>query len=73
LTHLLHPIGQMTGDYGLVLPLMIANMSALALARHWRHIPVYEAYWLKITSTYPTEAARLTRPTTSRCLVWLSI
>jgi CIC family chloride channel protein len=33
----------MTGGYGLVLPLMIANMSAFALARHWRHTPVYEA------------------------------
>jgi CIC family chloride channel protein len=22
---------------------MIANMSAFALARHWRHTPVYEA------------------------------
>jgi CIC family chloride channel protein len=36
-------IFEMTGGYGLVLPLMIANMSAFALARHWRHIPVYEA------------------------------
>jgi hypothetical protein len=26
-----------------VLPLMIANMSAYALARHWREVPVYEA------------------------------
>jgi len=26
-----------------VLPLMIANMSAFALARHWRRTPVYEA------------------------------
>jgi CIC family chloride channel protein len=34
---------EMTGGYGLVLPLMIANMSAFALARHWRHISVYEA------------------------------
>ncbi len=34
---------EMTGGYGLVLPLMIANMSAFALARHWRPIPVYEA------------------------------
>ena len=34
---------EMTGGYGLVLPLMIANMSAFALARHWRHKPVYEA------------------------------
>jgi len=36
-------IFEMTGGYGLVLPLMIANMSAFALARHWRRIPVYEA------------------------------
>ena len=34
---------EMTGGYGLVLPLMIANMSAFALARRWRHVPVYEA------------------------------
>jgi CIC family chloride channel protein len=34
---------EMTGGYGLVLPLMIANMTAFALARHWRPIPVYEA------------------------------
>ncbi len=36
-------IFEMTGGYGLVLPLMIANMSAFALARYWRHTPVYEA------------------------------
>ena len=36
-------IFEMTGGYGLILPLMIANMSAFALARHWRPIPVYEA------------------------------
>jgi CIC family chloride channel protein len=36
-------IFEMTGGYGLVLPLMIANMSAFALARHWRKTPVYEA------------------------------
>jgi CIC family chloride channel protein len=34
---------EMTGGYGLVLPLMIANMSAFALARHWRRVPIYEA------------------------------
>lgn len=34
---------EMTGGYGLVLPLMIANMTAFALARYWRPIPVYEA------------------------------
>jgi CIC family chloride channel protein len=34
---------EMTGGYGLVLPLMIANMSAFVLARYWRHTPIYEA------------------------------
>ncbi len=34
---------EMTGGYGLVLPLMIANMSAFALARYWRPVAVYEA------------------------------
>ncbi|MDR3728012.1 MAG: chloride channel protein [Terracidiphilus sp.] len=34
---------EMTGGYGLVLPLMIANMSAFALARYWRRTPIYEA------------------------------
>ncbi len=36
-------IFEMTGGYGLILPLMIANMTAFALARYWRHTPVYEA------------------------------
>jgi CIC family chloride channel protein len=36
-------IFEMTRGYGLVLPLMIANMSAFALARHWRRTPIYEA------------------------------
>jgi len=34
---------EMTGGYGLVVPLMIANMSAFALARYWRSTPIYEA------------------------------
>ena len=34
---------EMTGGYGLVLPLMIANISAFALARYWRGDSVYEA------------------------------
>ena len=34
---------EMTGGYGMVLPLMIANMTAYALARHWRPVSVYEA------------------------------
>jgi len=36
-------IFEMTGGYGLVLPLMIANMTSYALARHWRPMPIYEA------------------------------
>jgi chloride channel protein, CIC family len=36
-------IFEMTGGYGLVLPMMIANISAFALARYWRHTPIYEA------------------------------
>ena len=34
---------EMTGGYGLILPLMIANMSAFALAQHWRPLQIYEA------------------------------
>ena len=36
-------IFEMTGSYGLILPLMIANISAYALARHFRPVPIYEA------------------------------
>ena len=36
-------IFEMTRGYGLVLPLMIANMSAFVLARRWRRTPVYDA------------------------------
>jgi len=36
-------IFEMTGGYGLILPLMIANMIAYALARRWRHLQIYEA------------------------------
>ncbi len=34
---------EMTDGYGLILPLMIANMSAFVLARHWRPLQIYEA------------------------------
>lgn len=36
-------IFEMTGSYRLILPLMIANMTAYVLARHWRPTPIYEA------------------------------
>ncbi len=34
---------EMTGGYSLILPLMIANMTAYGLARHYRPTPIYEA------------------------------
>ena len=36
-------IVEMTGGYCLILPLMIANMTAYGLARHCRPMPIYEA------------------------------
>ncbi|MBK7864488.1 MAG: chloride channel protein [Archangiaceae bacterium] len=36
-------IFEMTGGYGLVLPLMISNMIAYGLARHFRPTPLYDA------------------------------
>jgi CIC family chloride channel protein len=36
-------IFEMTAGYGLILPMMIANMSAFALARHWRPTSIYDA------------------------------
>jgi CIC family chloride channel protein len=34
---------EMTSGYSLILPLMIANMTAFAIARHYRPVPIYEA------------------------------
>jgi CIC family chloride channel protein len=36
-------IFEMTGGYGLVLPLMIANTVAYGVARRFEHVPIYEA------------------------------
>jgi chloride channel protein, CIC family len=36
-------IFEMTGSYRLILPLMIANMTAYVLARQWKPVPIYEA------------------------------
>jgi CIC family chloride channel protein len=36
-------IFEMTGSYGLILPLMISNMTAFTFARHFRPSPIYEA------------------------------
>ena len=46
-------IFEMTGSYGLILPLMISNMIAYGLARHWRSVPVYEALLLQDGVTLP--------------------
>jgi len=34
---------EMTGGYSMILPLMIANMIAYGLARHWRPVPIFDA------------------------------
>jgi chloride channel protein, CIC family len=36
-------IFEMTGSYGLILPLMIANMTAYVIAHRFRPVPIYEA------------------------------
>jgi CIC family chloride channel protein len=36
-------IVEMTGGYSLILPLMIANMLAYGIARHYRPVPIYDA------------------------------
>jgi CIC family chloride channel protein len=36
-------IFEMTGSYGLILPLMIANMTSYVIARKFRPMPIYEA------------------------------
>jgi CIC family chloride channel protein len=53
---------EMTGGYELVLPLMIANMSAFALARHWRHTPVYDALLEQDGIVLPHRAALADTP-----------
>ena len=58
-------IFEMTGGYGLVLPLMIANMTAFVLARYWRPIPVYDA--LLAAGRYRTAPWIAPRGSTPRC------
>jgi len=60
-------IFEMTGGYGLVLPLMIANMSAFALARHWRRTSIYDALLAQDGSIWNTGPTRLIRRTMRRC------
>jgi chloride channel protein, CIC family len=56
-------IFEMTGSYDLILPLMISNMIAYTLARHWRRTPVYEALLLQDGISLPHESPRdISRP-----------
>jgi CIC family chloride channel protein len=50
-------IVEMTGGYSLILPLMIANMSAYVLARHVRPTPIYEALLAQDGIHLPSQAA----------------
>ncbi len=56
---------EMTGGYGLVLPLMIANMTAFVLARYWRPIPVYEALLMQDGIELPHGSRPLDPPQTA--------
>lgn len=40
-------IMELTGDYALILPIMLANLTAYGLAAHWRKVPIYEALLLQ--------------------------
>lgn len=52
-------IFEMTGSYGLILPLMISNMTAYALARHFRPTPIYEALLQQDKIYLPHHGARV--------------
>jgi len=52
-------IFEMTGSYGLILPLMISNMTAYALARHFRPLPIYEALLHQDRIYLPHRGARV--------------
>jgi CIC family chloride channel protein len=52
-------IFEMTGSYDLILPLMISNMTAYALARHFRPIPIYEALLVQDNIHLPHRGGRV--------------
>lgn len=67
-------IFEMTDGYSLILPLMIANMTAFGLARKWRPVPIYQAllqqdgihiqHRTPAIGSMPVAAAMLTKPVT---------
>lgn len=40
-------IFELTRDYNLILPIMLANLTSYAIATHLRHVPIYEALLLQ--------------------------
>lgn len=52
-------IFEMTGSYDLILPLMIANMTAYGLARHARPVPIYEALLLQDNIHLPHRGSKV--------------
>ncbi len=54
-------IFEMTDGYGLILPLMIANMTAYGLARRWRPTPIYEALLVQDGVHLPKRGAEVGR------------
>ncbi|MFN2441638.1 MAG: chloride channel protein, partial [Thermoanaerobaculia bacterium] len=67
-------IFEMTDGYSLILPLMIANMTAFGLARKWRPVPIYQAllqqdgihiqHRTPAIGSMPVATAMLTKPAT---------
>ena len=53
-------IFEMTGSYGLILPLMIANMTSYAIAKHYRGTPIYEAFLVQDNIFLPHRGGRPT-------------
>lgn len=52
-------IFEMTGGYGLVLPLMLANMTSYVLARRFRPTPIYDALLAQDGIVLPHPSAKL--------------
>lgn len=52
-------IFEMTNGYGLILPLMISNMTAYFLARRWSPKPIYEALLEQDGITLPQQSAAI--------------
>ena len=47
-------IFEMPGSYGLILPLLLSNISAYTLARQFRPVPIYEALLHQLRKIFQT-------------------